>query len=84
MATIEEKIADKKRRLELYRQQEERMLTGQAQSYGVGTRNVSKYPTELTTIQNAIKTLEKEIDALENAQNGKSANRTYTFVPADV
>ena len=55
---IKETIAVKKKRLDLYYKREEEMLDGGVQSYGQGTRNLSRYNTDLATIRSAISTLE--------------------------
>ncbi|WP_372520916.1 hypothetical protein [Candidatus Ruminimicrobiellum ovillum] len=83
MTTIQEKIEIKKQRLEAYRSRELEMLSGGVQSYGIGTRNVNRYQTDLTSIQNMIKQLEKDIEALERQVNGKCSMPVYRFVPGD-
>lgn len=66
-------------RLDLYYKREEEMLNGGVQSYGIGTRNATRYQTDLTAIRNAIKEMEDEIAALEN----KSQRRAVGVVPRD-
>lgn len=83
MTSIQEKIEIKKQRLEAYRNRELEMLSGGVQSYGIGTRNVNRYQTDLTSIQNMIKNLEKDIEALERQLNGKGSMPVYRFVPGD-
>ena len=43
-----EKISKLKTRLELYYKREEEMLSGGVQSYGIGTRNATRYQTALS------------------------------------
>lgn len=75
----EEKIAQLRKRLELYYKREEEMLNGGVQSYGLGTRSATRYQTDLSTIRNAIKELEEEIASLES----KSQRRAVGVTPRD-
>lgn len=74
-----EKANRLRERLDLYYKREEEMLNGGVQSYGIGTRNATRYQTDLTAIRNAIKEMEDEIAALEN----KSQRRAVGVVPRD-
>lgn len=74
-----EKVNRLRERLDLYYKREEEMLNGGVQSYGIGTRNATRYQTDLTAIRNAIKEMEDEIAALEN----KSQRRAVGVVPRD-
>lgn len=74
-----EKANRLRERLGLYYKREEEMLNGGVQSYGIGTRNATRYQTDLTAIRNAIKEMEDEIAALEN----KSQRRAVGVVPRD-
>mgnify|MGYP002706479649 CR=1 FL=1 len=78
-----DELENKKKRLALYLAREEKMLTDGVQSYGIGSRNVSRYQTDLANIRAAIKELEKEIKALENIINRKSPNRSYRVIASD-
>ena len=61
-AMLQEKIKNKKIRLEAYQKRELLMLSPEGvQSYGIGSRNVARYNTDLATVRNAIKELEAEI-----------------------
>lgn len=75
----EEKIAQLRKRLELYYKREEEMLNGGVQSYGLGTRSATRYQTDLSIIRNAIKELEEEIASLES----KSQRRAVGVIPRD-
>lgn len=78
MSKIEQYKAElekKQARLDLYYAQEEKMLTGGVQSYGLGSRNVAKYNTDLAQIRTAIKELEAEIEELEGLISGKKSRR---------
>lgn len=65
----------KKTRLDLYYDQEEKMLTGGVQSYGVGSRNLTRYNTDLAQIREAINKLEKEIEELEGLISGNKSRQ---------
>lgn len=65
----------KKLRLDLYYNQEEKMLTGGVQSYGVGSRNLARYNTDLAQIREAINKLEKEIEELEGLISGNKSRQ---------
>ena len=80
---IEEMITVKKKRLELYYAREEEMLDRGVQSYGMGTRNLSRYNTDLATIRSAISTLEDEIENLEGLLEGKSKRKAVGVVIRD-
>lgn len=80
---LETQLADKRNRLELYKAQEIKMLTGGVQSYSLGTRSVSRYTTELANVQNAIKQLETEIAELDALLCGGSRRRAVGAVPRD-
>ena len=82
-AEIEEKIKTKKDRLSSYYAREKEMLNGGVQSYGVGTRNLTRYNTDLSAIRKAIKELEDEIAELEGLLNGRKPRKAYGVVPRD-
>lgn len=82
-AKIKEKLDAKKQRLSAYLDREAEMLTGGVQSYGIGSRNLTRYQTDLSNIRAAIKELEKEIEQLENQLSGRSSRRALGVVPRD-
>ena len=71
----------KKARLELYYAQEEKMLTGGVQSYGIGSRNLARYNTDLAQIRSAIKELEAEIEELEGLITGNKSRKCVGIIP---
>lgn len=82
-ARIKEKIEEKKARRSAYLDREAEMLTGGVQSYGIGSRNLTRYQTDLNNIRAAIKELEKEIEQLENQLSGRASRRAIGVVPRD-
>ena len=58
---IEYQLSIKRNRLELYLKREAEMLDGGVQSYGIGSRNLARYNTDLGSIRAAIKQLEADI-----------------------
>ena len=82
-ATIETELTAKRNRLELYLKREAEMLDGGVQSYGIGSRNLARYNTDLSQIRDAIKQLEKEITNLEGALNGQKPRKAVGVVPRD-
>ena len=82
-AGLKEKIATKKARLAAYLDRETEMLTGGVQSYGIGSRNLTRYQTDLSNVRAAIKELEEEIEALENQLYGRSVRKAVGVVPRD-
>ena len=52
---IESELEVKRSRLELYLKREAEMLDGGVQSYGIGSRNLARYNTDLSAIRAAIK-----------------------------
>ena len=74
-------LEKKQARLDLYYAQEEKMLTGGVQSYGVGSRNLARYNTDLAQIREAIKELEAEIEELEGLISGTKSRKCVGVVP---
>lgn len=71
----------KQTRLELYYAQEEKMLTGGVQSYGIGSRNLARYNTDLAQIRSAIKELEAEIEELKGLLSGTKSRKVKCIIP---
>lgn len=70
------KLERAKKRLEMYYEAEESILSG-AQSYSLGTRTLTR--ANLSEIRAAIRQLEQEVSSLE----AKSARRAVAAVPRD-
>ena len=77
--TKSEEIEKLKKRLEMYYQMEENILSGKPVSYGIGSRNLSRYNVSLSEVQSAISKLEEKIKAKE----GKKTRRAVSIVPTD-
>lgn len=80
---IKAKLDSKKARLAAYLDRETEMLTGGVQSYGIGSRNLTRYQTDLSNVRAAIKELEEEIAILEGQLSGRSARKSVGVVPRD-
>ena len=84
MKSVSVKIEEKRKRLALYLQREEYMLSPSAvQSYGVGSRNLQRYNTDLEDIQKMIKQLEDEIAELEALSSGRKPRKSVAVIPCD-
>lgn len=84
MKSVSVKIEEKRKRLSLYLQREEYMLSPSAvQSYGVGSRNLQRYNTDLEDIQKMIKQLEDEIAELETLSSGRKPRKSVGVIPCD-
>ncbi len=79
MVNKQTRIETLQTRLDLYLKREAEMLSGGVQSYGVGTRNASRYNTDLAEIRRAITDLQNEIDELSAGSRRKAVG----VVPRD-
>lgn len=57
------------------------LLTGQVQSYAIGSRNMTKL--NLSELKETISTLEKEIDELEAVLRGGGRRKAVGIIPRD-
>lgn len=73
-------LAEKKERLKLYLDRERVMLTGGVQSYGIGSRNLARYNTDLAQIRAAIKELQDEIEEIEGVLEGGAKRKRVGLV----
>ncbi|WP_339060079.1 hypothetical protein [Tepidibacillus marianensis] len=86
MRSIEAITADltsARSRLTLYLNREAEMLNGGVQSYGIGSRNLTRYNTDLAAIRDTIKQLKQEIAELEAELAGGKPRRAVGVVPRD-
>lgn len=81
---IEAELKETRERLELYLAREKEMLSKDGvQLYTIGSRNLQRYQTSLTALQDMIDKLRKRIRELENELAGRSARRAVGVVPRD-
>jgi len=71
----------KETRLKNLLEMEERMLTGSAQSYSLGSRSKTNYSMSLSEIGEAIDKLEEEIRELENLISGARNRKVVSVIP---
>lgn len=69
-----------KQRLEMYYQAEEAILGG-AQSYQIGTRQLTR--ANLSQIKEMIEYLEREVAIEQSKANGKGRNKVFGIIPRD-
>ena len=84
MTKIEEwkvELETMKTRLALYYKQEEKMLTDGVQSYGIGSRNLTRYNADLADIRKAIKELKDDIKELEGLISGSKSRKVVSVIP---
>lgn len=81
--TIAAELTSARSRLTLYLNREAEMLSGGVQSYGIGSRNIARYNTDLSAIRQAIKELKQEIAELESELSGGKKRRAIGVVPRD-
>jgi len=81
--TITAELTSARSRLTLYLNREAEMLSGGVQSYGIGSRNIARYNTDLSAIRQAIKELKQEIAELESELSGGKKRRAIGVVPRD-
>lgn len=80
-AEIKERIDFRKTALTAARQAYTALLSGQVQSYTIGSRNLTRL--DLEKLKNEIDSLEKEIDELTAKVNGGARRRALGVVPRD-
>lgn len=78
---LQERIDFRKTALTAARKAYTALLSGQVQSYAIGSRNLTRL--DLEKLKNEIDALEKEIDELTAALSGKSRRRALGVVPRD-
>ena len=80
---LQQELQEKEERRKLYLEREKVMLTGGVQSYGIGSRNLARYNTDLAQIRAAIKELSDEIDELDALIAGESMRKRVGLVFRD-
>lgn len=82
--TVRTELERTRTRLDLYLAREQEMLSKDGvQLYMIGSRNLQRYQTPLTAIQDEIEKLRKRISELEAELAGQSARRAVGVVPRD-
>ena len=82
--TVRTELERTRTRLDLYLAREQEMLSKDGvQLYTIGSRNLQRYQTPLTAIQDEIDRLKKRIEELEAELAGQSARRAVGVVPRD-
>lgn len=78
---LQERLDFRKTALTAARQAYTALLSGQVQSYTIGSRNLTRL--DLEKLKNEIDGLEKEIDSLAAAINGKGRRKAVGVIPRD-
>lgn len=78
---LRERLDFRKTALAAARQAYTALLSGQVQSYAIGSRNLTRL--DLEKLKKEINGLEKEIDELSALINGKTHRRAVGVVPHD-
>lgn len=79
----QKELKQKQELLDYYYAQETKMLSGDAQSYNIGSRSVTKYSADLNTIRSNIDDLEKRIKELQYLLHGIPLRKRKSIVPRD-
>jgi hypothetical protein len=79
--TIQSRIETRRKALEAAEAAYIALLSGQVQSYAIGSRNLTRL--DLGTLKQTISTLEKEIDELEAVLQGRSRRKAVGVIPRD-
>ena len=79
--TIQKRLDMRKSALEATEAAYIALLTGQVQSYAIGSRNLTRL--NLTELKETISTLEKEIDELEAVLRGGGRRKAVGIIPRD-
>ena len=80
---IREALREARERRQLYLEREKVMLTGGVQSYGIGSRNLARYNTDLATIRATIKELTTEIEEMEGQLSEEPSRKRVGLVSRD-
>ncbi len=79
--TIQKRLDMRKNALEATEAAYIALLSGQVQSYAIGSRNLTRL--NLSELKETISTLEKEIDELEAVLRGGSRRKAVGIIPRD-
>ena len=79
--TIQKRLDMRKSALDATEKAYIALLTGQVQSYAIGSRNLTRL--NLSELKETISTLEKEIDELEAVLRGGGRRKAVGIIPRD-
>ena len=79
--TIQKRLDMRKKALEATEAAYIALLSGQVQSYAIGSRNLTRL--NLSELKDNISTLEKEIDELEAVLQGGARRKAVGVIPRD-
>lgn len=79
--TIQKRLKTRRDALEATEAAYIALLTGQVQSYAIGSRNLTRL--NLSELKETISTLEKEIDELEAVLRGGGRRKAVGIIPRD-
>lgn len=79
--TIQKRLDMRKTALEATEKAYIALLSGQVQSYAIGSRNLTRL--NLSELKETIDTLEKEIDELEAVLRGGARRKAVGIIPRD-
>lgn len=80
---IQTELTRTRERLDRYLKREADMLGDGVQLYTIGSRNLQRYQTTLSSVQAEIDRLQKKVDQLEAELAGGTARRAVGVVPRD-
>lgn len=80
-ATIEKRLIMRQSFLEKAYEAYEKLLSGEVQSYTIGSRSLTKF--DLETLQDTIEKWEKEVDELEAQLAGYKKRKSVGVIPRD-
>jgi hypothetical protein len=83
-AMLEQKIADTKEALELYKDARANILKGGRISINAGPRGSSKFPMSLSEIEKAIEKYEAKLAELEGQLCGRKPRWAGAIIPRDL
>lgn len=81
IATIQRRLSVKREALDAAEKAYVALLSGQVQSYAIGSRNLTRL--NLGELEKTISKLEREIDELEAVLRGGSRRKSVGIVPRD-
>ena len=81
---VRKELKETRERLDMYLIREKEMLSKEGvQMYTIGSRNLQRYQTALSDVQEMIEKLRKRIRELEAELAGQAARRAVGVVPRD-